>query len=522
MVSTLRIFLLLTITLAVGWGCQSSSSVKNRVYQPLQLPTSLDKAREEVKAGHPISALVILQNQPGDSQEKKELEDHILSGLQGDLAKTVNDPLKAADLSRTLALFSHSTATDPVYPWPPQTPSTPTSSREQWLAGTAMILVNRGIKIENGMGTPDIVLGSGFFVTADGYMLTNHHVIESVVDPEFKGVVKLSIKLPNSKGERLPAKVVGWDKNHDLALLKVEYKPEFVFHFSNSADDLRPGKKLSALGSPGGLEATVTEGIVSAVKRPLLPMGDVIQIDVAVNPGNSGGPLVNEKGEVVGVVFAGISGFQGVNFAIPGETVKKVLPLLKDSGKLTVPWIGAGLIEDLHGLEVSYVLPESPADWAGLKVGDRLDSFNASPVKEIAQIQESLLLWGTSGAVQLGILRDGKPLTLLCGLAPRPEEPVRKAAESDLNGNLIPLVFGMVVEGVGTPVDHSFRVTKVYSGSYADEIGLSPNDPVNVEELIIDKEHKALLIRITLKKRLGGYLEQGMQAAFALTGRQMI
>lgn len=499
-----------------------SPNVKARVYQPLQLPTAIDKAKTEIQAGRWIPALVILANNQEDSPAKTELQNQILDNLQAEMGKSSDNPLKAADLGRTLALFGRGKGTDPLYTWPQPVGTAATASREQWLQGTAMVIVNRGLKLENGMGSPDIMLGSGFFISADGYLLTNHHVIESVVDPEYKGVAKLSIKLPNSKGERLPAKVVGWDKNHDLALLKVEYKPDFVFKFSSSAEDLRPGKKLSALGSPGGLEATVTEGIVSAVKRPLLPMGDVIQIDVAVNPGNSGGPLVNEKGEVVGIVFAGISGFQGVNFAIPGETVKKLLPLLKDSGKLSVPWMGLGLVEDLRGLEVTYVLPEGPGDWAGLKVGDRLTTFNGQPVKEVAQIQEALLLWGTSGAVKLEGERDGKAFQKICGLVPRPEEPIRKAAESDLYGNIIPLVFGMVVEGFGTPVDRQFRVVKVFSGSYADEMGLTPNDPLTVEDAVIDREHKVLLMRITLKKRLGGYLESAMQLVFQLTGRQMV
>src|SRR6185369_12168457 len=127
----------------------------------------------------------------------------------------------------------------------------------------------------------------------------------------------------------------------------------------------------------------------------LLAVGEVLQIDVAVNPGNSGGPLVDNKGRVVGVVFAGIRDFQGVNFAIPVSLVQKDLPRLRSGGKAVLPWLGLGIQEDHRGLEVNYVAPRSPSDWAGLRVGDRLTSVAGTQVSDLGDAQVRLLDFGT-------------------------------------------------------------------------------------------------------------------------------
>ena len=185
------------------------------------------------------------------------------------------------------------------------------------ISGTVTILVNRGIRVENGVGYPDRVIGSGFFIDKRGYILTNHHVIESEVDPTYKGYSRLYIRLSESPaGERIPAKVVGYDKIFDLALIKVEVTPEYTF--GGSLDQaVAPGDRIFAIGSPAGLEKTITAGIISAMGRRLLQVGDSMQVDVPLNPGNSGGPLLDEKGDLIGICFAGLQQFSGLNFAIP-------------------------------------------------------------------------------------------------------------------------------------------------------------------------------------------------------------
>lgn len=505
----------------LGLGCRTFTPV-SRVYASWPLPSVVDKAQEALKEGKLSRAAVLLLNSKEDSPQKHKVQEELIAALK---KKNTDDDRRTAELLEgdPLKVFEKNETT-PTPSWPPMPPAALTGKGgpERWLQGTATVMVNRGLRFVNGAAMPDIVLGSGFFITKDGYLLTNHHVIASMVDPDYKGYAKLTVKLPNSRGESLPARVVSWDLNHDLALLKVEYHPQYVFQFAPNSL-LIPGQQVTALGSPGGLDATVTQGIVSATRRPLLPMGNVIQVDVPVNPGNSGGPLVNDQGQVVGIVFAGIEQFQGVNFAIPGEVIRKVLPLLKASqGEISVPWIGAGVNEDMRGLEISYVLPESPADWAGLKFGDRLLRFAGIKVNDVSTIQSIVLSYGQDSVIPLEISRNGKTRTIWCTFQKRPDYPLKKAVETDLTANILPLAFGFSVDDVGTPVDQNFRVVSVFAGSAGDQLGLSPGDPVIVKQAVLDEHDKAYVVLLDIKKKLGGYLESMIQLGAPLTGRQMI
>ena len=193
---------------------------------------------------------------------------------------------------------------------------------EELISGTVTIWVNRGIKIEHGIGYPNRIIGSGFYIDKRGYILTNYHVISSEVDTEYEGFSRLYIKYDQNE-ERIPAKVVGWDASLDIALLKVEYTPDYFYSFPKQTE-YKPGEKIYAIGSPGGLDKTITAGIISnSGSRRLLPIGDTIQVDVPINSGNSGGPVVDVYGNLVGVVFAGIEQFEGVNFIIPVKWILK-------------------------------------------------------------------------------------------------------------------------------------------------------------------------------------------------------
>jgi S1-C subfamily serine protease len=524
----LAFFLLLPLFFLTS--CKTVTTVP-RVYATWPLPSVVDKAQEAMNEGQLSRAAILLLNHPEVSSQKAEVEKKLLEALQVAQEKSSKEgnELEARSDAEVAGLFTKLPLGSAFVPqtsagnWPPVPVENPEDNKPQnWLEGTATVMVNRGLRMMNGAAVPDIMLGSGFFITKDGYLLTNHHVIASMVDPDYKGYARLTIKLPNSRGESLPAKVVAWDLNHDLALLKVEYKPPYVFQFS-PGPTLIPGEKVVALGSPGGFDATMTQGIVSATRRPLLPMSDVIQIDVAVNPGNSGGPLVNDKGQVVGIVFAGIPQFQGVNFAIPGEVVQKMLPLLKAAqGAVSVPWIGAGLVEDMIGLEITYVTPQSPADWAGLKVGDRLVAFAGVKVNDISTIQNLVLAYGMNAVVPLDIVRDGKPQRIWCSFQKRPDEPLKRVVNEDLMANILPLAFGIVVDDTGNPVDQSFHVVKVFAGSAGDELGLTAGDPVIVKDSGIDERTKLFMVLLDIKKRLGGYMESMVELAAPLTARQMI
>ena len=229
-------------------------------------------------------------------------------------------------------------------------------------------------------------LGSGFIVSDDGYILTNHHVIE--------GADEVIVRLSNR--EEYVARIIGSDKASDVAVLKVEADNLPVLEFGDS-DELKVGEWVLAIGSPFGFDHTVTAGIVSAKGRSLPSDNYVpfIQTDVAINPGNSGGPLFNLDGEVIGInsqIYSRTGGFMGLSFAIPIEMAVDVADQLKENGKVSRGWLGV-LIQEVtrelaesfgmdspHGALVAKVLDDSPAERAGLQVGDVIVEFNGKKV----------------------------------------------------------------------------------------------------------------------------------------------
>lgn len=500
-------------------ACRSAPVAPPTAELPVSLPSALEQAKSELDAGRWGRAWSLVANKDGNSAEKQEFLDKVVSLVEKERsqAQAKGNAFRARDLDATLELIHSGKWTPPAV----ATTEPKDAPASEWLKGTATVMVNKGLKVENGIAQPDIVIGSGFFISPDGYLLTNHHVIESEVEPGNSTTSKLSIKLPGSKGERLPAKVIGWDRNLDLALLKAEYKPDYVFSLSNGPDPA-PGQRLQALGSPGGLDATLTEGIVSAGQRPLLAVGEVLQIDVAVNPGNSGGPLVDSKGRVVGIVFAGIREFQGVNFAIPMSLVQKDLPRLRAGGKAVLPWLGLGVQEDHRGLELNYVAPRGPADWAGLRVGDRLTAIAGTPVSELGDAQVRLLDFGTDAVVPITVEREGKTMNLWSTLEARPDFPLKEAAMNDLAARVLPLAFGVTVEDLGRSVDRAFRVTGVWPGSPAEEMQLTANDTLEILDWVVDSKNEVLVTRLKLKRRLGGWLESIVQLGIPFSNRSFL
>jgi serine protease Do len=229
-------------------------------------------------------------------------------------------------------------------------------------------------------------LGSGFIISDDGYILTNHHVIA--------GADEVIVRMSNRK--EFVAKIIGSDEASDIAVLKIESDDLPVLKFGDS-DKLKVGEWVLAIGSPFGFDHSVTAGIVSAKGRSLPSDNYVpfIQTDVAINPGNSGGPLFNLKGEVIGInsqIYSRTGGFMGLSFAIPIEMAVDVASQIKESGSVSRGWLGVLIqevtrelaesfgMENPHGALVAKVLDDSPAAAAGLEVGDVIVEFNGKKV----------------------------------------------------------------------------------------------------------------------------------------------
>ena len=377
--------------------------------------------------------------------------------------------------------------------------------------GTVTIWVNRGIRIERGVGYPDAVIGSGFFIDSAGHIITNYHVIESEVDPEYEGFSRLYIRSPNDDSVKIPARVVGYDRVFDLALLKVDIEPGYIYSPAIRETNF-PGDRIYAIGSPVGLTKTITSGIISATGRRFLQMGDAMQVDVPINPGNSGGPLVNESGEFIGVVFAGIEQFEGINFAIPSQWILSSIPRLYGGGAVRYPWIGVSVASHPDGLEVLYVLPGEPAHRAGLEVGDVIFELAGESVAGIESTQAALieLLPGTLAPIRWK--REELSMSGAIALSPRPDYPVDLALDRDVSDNLIPALFGMIITTTERSVlGNSYVIDRVIRGSVADETGLSAKDPLSIRDYVIDLDSRVAIMQIVVQKRKAGFIERAVQ-----------
>lgn len=262
-------------------------------------------------------------------------------------------------------------------------------------------------------------IGSGFIISPDGYILTNNHVID--------GSSTVQVKL--SDGRSLKAKVVGADQGYDVALLKIDAKNLPSLRMG-TANTLKPGQWVVALGSPFGLDHSVTAGVVSATGRTQAGMGGpnyvrFIQTDVAINPGNSGGPLLNTSGEVVGInsqIFSQSGGYMGISFAIPIDLAINAADQLKKTGKVSRAMLGVTMnpeiseamarklgLPDTSGVLVTSVQPGSGADKAGIKPMDVITEFNGEKVSDYSDLPSRVAPLPPGTKVTLTVIRDGKP-----------------------------------------------------------------------------------------------------------------
>jgi serine protease Do len=270
--------------------------------------------------------------------------------------------------------------------------------------------------------------GSGFFITADGYAVTNNHVVDSAK----------SVQVTTDDGTVYTAKVVGTDPKTDLALIKVGANKEFPFvKFAENAPQV--GDWVVAVGNPFGLGGTVTAGIVSARGRDIGagPYDDYVQIDAPINKGNSGGPAFDVSGNVIGVntaIFSPSGGSVGIGFDIPADTVKMVVAQLKDKGHVTRGWLGVQIqpvtsdIADSLGLKkaagamVDEPQSGSPAAKAGINSGDVITAVNGVQVKDARELARTIGMLAPDSSIKLDIVRSGEPRSIMAKLAQVPNE----------------------------------------------------------------------------------------------------
>lgn len=393
------------------------------------------------------------------------------------------------------------------------------ASVAKMISGTVTVYVDKGIKIQRGVGYADSVLGSGFFISQNGYIVTNHHVISDMVDKKYEGYARLYIKLADDPDTRIPAKVVGYDHTLDIALLKTEIEAPYVFALGSSKD-LSVGDKVYAIGSPLGLEKTLTSGIISSTDRQLFTAGTVFQIDAAVNSGNSGGPLIDEQGRVQAIVFAGVPNFQGLNFAIPVEYLKNELPFLFAGGEREHPWISAyGKTKRLpgsgarrEGVQVFYCLPGGSADLAGIKKDDVIIAVNGIPVSSLDQLHVGAMKLESNIITRITVLTEsGTTEDKIVYLEKRPSSPGYEIFRHDLLENAFYPMFGMKMVNSSTTNKRSYNIVSIIKGSVADETGFSENDPVQVTDITFSEDKSAAMVTLYAKKRKNGFLDVSMR-----------
>lgn len=338
--------------------------------------------------------------------------------------------------------------------------------------------------------------GSAFFVSQDGYLLTNHHVIEDAS----------KVTIVFSDRRELDATVVGSDERTDVALLKVNGS-QFPSLKTGNVDQLRVGEPVLAIGSPFGFDYSASAGIVSAKMRNMMGETSVpfIQTDVALNPGNSGGPLFNQNGEVVGVnsrIFSGTGGYMGLSFSIPIDVAMEVADQLKRTGKVTRSYLGVSLqdidrnlaeaykLDKPEGALITQIAANSPAANAGLKEGDVILKFNGQLISRTAELLNYLNRTSPKQSIQLEVLRDDRKRNISATLSSAPDDTPAKDSSSNKAGG--PL-FGLAIRNL-SEIEQSRLQIK--GGVYIQEVtagGLAAKARILPGDVILQVNDKAII-----------------------------
>ena len=330
-------------------------------------------------------------------------------------------------------------------------------------------------------------LGSGFIIDRDGTIVTNYHVVDEAE--------KITVTL--SDGRSFDGKVLGKDQKTDIAVIKISAPHDLPTAPLGDSDRLEVGEWVMAIGNPFGLDHTVTSGIVSAKGRHIGagPYDDFIQTDASINPGNSGGPLINLRGEVIGIntaIFSGSGGNIGIGFAIPTNLVKELLPQLKDKGKVVRGFVGVTIqkvtpdladslgVKEAGGALVADVTKDGPADRAGIKTGDVIVEFDRKEIKDSADLPLQVARTAPGKTVQVKVLRSSKEMTLplAVGEIKETKEIVTSSAEGNLGLKVQP-VTPEIAENLGLDKAEGIVITAVQPGSPGDDAGLQQGDVIS-------------------------------------------
>ncbi|MCB8890098.1 DegQ family serine endoprotease [Vreelandella malpeensis] len=336
-------------------------------------------------------------------------------------------------------------------------------------------------------------LGSGFVISADGYVMTNAHVVQDADE--------ILVRL-NDRRE-LAAELVGSDPQTDVALLKIDANNLPVLNLGNS-DELKVGEWVAAIGSPFGFDHSVTAGIVSAINRTLPRDAYVpfIQTDVAINPGNSGGPLFNLDGEVVGInsqIFTRSGGFMGLSFAIPINVAMNVADQLREDGHVNRGWLGVMIqpvsrdlaesfgMQDAIGALIADLDPDGPAAQGGLQAGDVITGVNGEEVDRSSTLPRLIGRVAPGSDVSLTVMRDGQQIeeTVELGSWPDAEQDGSQGSNEQVRlGVSVGELDGELKERLG--ISGGVEVHQVEAGSVAAEAGLLPGD------ILVSVDHKSV------------------------------
>ncbi len=340
-------------------------------------------------------------------------------------------------------------------------------------------------------------LGSGVIVSPDGYIITNNHVVE-------KGE---EIRVTLFDGKTFKGKLVGADPKTDIAIIRIDASRLPTLTWGDS-EKLQVGEFVLAIGNPYSLSHTVTMGIISAVGRANVGIADYedfIQTDAAINPGNSGGPLVNVKGELIGIntaIFSRTGGYQGIGFAVPSNMVRIIMDQLVQRGKVTRGWIGVTIQEltpelskkfkaqRAQGALVSDVMKDSPAAKAGMRRGDVILTFDGKVVKDVSNLRNMVAQSKIGEAVEIGILRSGREYSIKVTIIefPRGREVAEVIPDHSTGDTEAELLTGLTVMDLSKETlkqlgynknERGVIVVKVETGSPADEAEIRKGDIIN-------------------------------------------
>jgi serine protease Do len=369
--------------------------------------------------------------------------------------------------------------------------------------------------------------GSGFIISKDGFILTNNHVVEGAD----------TIKVTLSDDRDFTAKVIGTDPQTDVALLKIEDPKNLPVLPLGDSSNLEAGEWVIAIGNPFGLSQTVTVGVVSATGRSSVGINEYenfIQTDAAINPGNSGGPLLNGRGEVVGIntaLFSKTGGYMGIGFAIPINMAKSIEDQLHKDGKVTRGWLGVVIqnvdkdlaesfgLKEAGGILISEVQKDSPASAAGLQQGDVIIRLNGARLQDVSDLRNRVALIRPESKAMVEIMRNGREKKIQVSIGEQPANFSKRSPGSNSDESLDQ--YGLTLQELTPELAKKFEyeensgliISNIGSGSSAEEAGLKPGqlvEEVNRKKVSNLKELANALKqsksdKILLRVRTGNY-----------------